>query len=64
MSMQHWWNDTCTRKSKYSQESQSQCHSVHHNSTWTALGSDTGLRGVGLFTLKLSHITSKVITNS
>jgi hypothetical protein len=58
MRVQHWWNVTLTRKRKYSEESQSQCHSVHHNSIPTALESNTGLRGEGLLT-NWSQITSK-----
>lgn len=32
MSMQHWWNDSDSRKPKYLEKNLFQCHSVHHKS--------------------------------
>jgi hypothetical protein len=45
--MEHWWNDTDRRKSKYSEKkSLSQCHCLSTtNLTWTDLGLNLGLNG-------------------
>ena len=32
MSREHWWNDTDSRKTKYSEKYLSQCHFIDHNS--------------------------------
>jgi hypothetical protein len=56
--MKHWWNEIDRGKSKYSGKNLSQCHFVHHKSTWTDPGSNTGLRGGRPATNRLSHGTA------
>jgi hypothetical protein len=52
------WNDIDRGKPKGSEKNLSQCHSVHHNPTWTNLGANLGLHSEKLAANRLSYDTA------
>jgi hypothetical protein len=49
------WNDIDRGKRKNSEKTLSQCHFVHHKSTWTDKGANPGIRRERPATNHLSH---------
>jgi hypothetical protein len=56
--MEQRWNDIDRGKQKASENNLSQCHAVHHNPTWTALGVNPGLHGENMATNRMSYGTA------
>jgi hypothetical protein len=59
--MEHRWNEI-DREQKYSEKNLSQCHFVHHKSTWTGPRSNPDLRDERPATNRLSHGTANPVT--